>query len=340
MLANNNQWVLFGVDLSRMLSLFVSSWQMTFMAPDSKVRAALDEPVGLFEKVETQWSKKVIGSDVERTKASAYLVPESMTLMRQLKIPRSINIDIETVVTAEVRDASPFLPEDTAFGWICQTESKEQNLVDVAIVSKSAILAFLTEEVPLSDLSQEEVWVRSGTEYIVVTGFGEKSRLNRYAARLKKIILYIAACVVCLTGILSVPLMYKHFEAKELRASLVSLQLQSKGAMQARSNLANVNGAMKELNQSLRDSVSVVASLEYLTNTLPDDSWLSLYEQKGNKIQISGTSKHAANLMQKFTDHELLFNVKSPSAIRKVGKRGLESFRMQYTVKILAKSGG
>lgn len=329
MSASSHQWMLFGFDLRHVFRDFFAAWKTAFMPQGSRFRNLLDGPVRLYCYDEN--TEIIVGRPAATVESQAHLLPDSMVLTRSINVPRSAGVSVASVIALEVDASSPFSNEDTTFGWRLIEATSEVNVIAVAIVSKSAALAFLAAK-PVDDPLAAEIWVQVDNAYIVINGFAEHTRNRRYVYRLKKMFYLLGICLFCLAGILSVPVMYKYYEQYDLSIKYSQLQAESKSVIRVRSSLSDKNKIIDALNTIRGEMPTPVVPLNEVTQLLADDVWLSRYEQIGKRVLIAGTAVNAAELMQQVSNHLAFKEVKAPTAIRQAGNSGLELFQLSFEV--------
>lgn len=329
MSASSHQWMLFGFDLRHVFRDFFAAWKTAFMPQGSRFRNLLDAPVRLYCYDEN--TEIIVGRPAAIIESQAHLLPDSMVLTRSINVPRSAGVSATSVVALEVDASSPFSSEDTTYGWRLIKTTPEMDVIIVAIVSKSAVLAFLAAK-SIDNTLTAEIWAQVNNTYVVINGFAEHTRNLRYVYRLKKMLYLLGACLLCLVGIFSVPVVYKYYEQHNLDIKYRQLQAESRDVIRVRSSLADKNKTIDALNIIRGKMPTPAKSLNEVTQLLADDVWLSRYEQIGEKVSIAGTAVNAAELMQQVSNHPAFKEVRAPAAIRQAGKSGLELFQLNFNV--------
>lgn len=332
MSATSQQWVLFGFDLRNLYRGFANAWKTVLLTPGSRLRNLLDEPVQLYYYADQVRAEKVIGRFSGATEAEAYLLPDNMVLTKAMNIPLLAGVSIDSVVELEVASSSPFSREDTAFGWRILSTTSSAALVALAIVSKSAVRAFTLSEDRAKEALATEIWAQVESAYVVVNGFGEVSRNQRYVYSLKKMSVIVVIGLLCLTGVFSVPVMYKYQEQKSLEVKYRQLQAQSVAVVKTRASLFAKNKTMALLNKLLADTPIPAMPLANVTQILSDNVWLSRYEQEGKLVKITGSAENASELMQQLSENASFGEVRALGSIRKIGRSGRERFQLSFVI--------
>jgi hypothetical protein len=187
MIQQDQNWELFGYDTQVIWRNWLTAWREFLWGYDSPVKARLDEIV------RAEGEEGVVyyhaGSQVQQSHSDceAYLLPDELVLSKTLTLPLAAEADIDAVMAFEVVANSPFPEEDTGYGWKIDSRGEETLRIQLAIVSLSATMAYLGRQYDCHDAQAREVWAEMGGEVVVLKGFGEQNRLQRYNRRLKRV---------------------------------------------------------------------------------------------------------------------------------------------------------
>ncbi|UTF59835.1 PilN domain-containing protein [Gilvimarinus sp. DA14] len=325
-----SQWVLFGYDLRGLWQSFRGAWREVFWAQGAPLRELIDEPVALKSPDGTTELK---GRGSGNIAATAILLPDSMVLSKSLIVPRMAGIAPSSVVANEVVAASPFGADDTAFGWRVLDSDASKSVIGVAIVSKSAVMNHVHQSRPEAAVNSIEVWSVVGDQYIVLSGFGEHERNSRYRRRLQKVAVLVSLASLSVLLSVAVPVTYKYYDLASTQAAYYDIQQQAKEIVELRTSLANVNRYIDELNSTQENVSNPMFVLNLLSERLPDDAWLTSFEQEGDSVTIDGIADNGATLMQEISQYPSVQNVRAVSGIRKVGNNDeKERYSFAFTV--------
>ncbi|BFM21606.1 PilN domain-containing protein [Gilvimarinus japonicus] len=327
MASDQNSWNLFGYDLGFLWSRYVGAWHEVFWHYSSAVRQWLDERVIVVDSDETD-AGTISG---QHEKAVAYRLSNDDYLVREVNIPSSAQLTLKDVVEAEVFASSPFLPEDTVFGWTWEPNGTVVRVL-IAIASKSAVMNRL-HQCDLSIKSDSlEIWAAPEKDNIVLEGFGEAARNSRYKKRLLTFGALISISMISVVGGAAIPMSYKAHELSELNARYDEVNRAARSAVAMRSELALRNDLIDKLNTFSDMSVWPLDPLSALSEQMPDDSWLMAYVQQGRQVDLQGAADNAATLMQDLSQYPLFQDLTPTAAIRKVGRSEKENFQLKFFV--------
>ena len=196
MLESSQNWELFGYDMRNVGRHWVDAWRDLLWANDSPVRRHLDDAVVVQAEDGQTCYQAGMPSDVKESDYAAIVLPEDLVLTKTLDLPRAVEIDLAAALALEVNAASPFSADDTGYGWRIFARGESQITVLLAMLSKSAAMAYLGRHYDIHDAQQQEVWAKVDAEMVVVEGFGEARRESSYRKRLIR-----AATMMVLAGL-------------------------------------------------------------------------------------------------------------------------------------------
>lgn len=329
----SQHWNLFGYDLRGAYQDWRAAWKELFWGERSWLRRSLGETVHVLlpETADEQYYRA--GRQVAKQKciAQACIIPDHLVLSRVLVLPANVELELESLLAIEVRSRSPFLAEDTQYGWQVVEHESGQIKVLLVIVSRSAIRDYLRQkELAESDL---EVWTLFNNQPVVINGFGELPRYQRYRRQIAWFVTGLMYCLLMLCLLVTIPVAVKYFQLQKLEQQYLVVQQSAEPAVALRAQLRLNNERVHKINQLIVGSRDPYAEIEYLSSLLNDDVWLSLINIKGDKIRMEGFAENAAALMQKLSDQNRIEKVRAPSAIRFDNRTKRERFVMELSLK-------
>lgn len=302
--------------------------------------AAPGEPVLLMHPDGTQstWRAGMRlpgGVGAKRPKFVAVQIPEDLVLRRGLVLPRMSDAHGTEAVLLEVRSNSPFPPQDLTWGCVVRELAGGQKQVELALASRRHVAEFVADRWPelAAGATRPEVWAASGDDVpIVLQGFGEIHRLHD--ASLQRRWNWALAGVALALAVLAAgtPTMQLRLRALEAVAAFETVLRRVSPLVRKRDELAALNDRIRSLDQIASERVDPAGVMEYLTQVLPDDTYLySLDLQKG-KITASGHTVDASALLQKLSSDPRLKNVKAPMAVTRQPGAAKEVFVIEFTM--------
>lgn len=331
MAAERSQWQLFGLDLGAGVHYWQAGWREIAWGQDSLLRRWLDEPVRVHDSgASALASLDSTDSHQGKLVATAYVIPDEMQLVKSLQLPAAIEADLASALEFEIRAHSPFPKNDTSAGWAVESRTGDVINVELVIVSRSSINRYLRDVAGVS-CDDVEVWSRSRGLSIVINGFGEDKRFERYQKRLKRVLYGTFYCLLMLMLIPAVPVVAKQQQLNKLERQLQRVQTDAADAVRLREDLSASNEQARRLNQLLAGRHDPYDQLHRLTVLLEDDVWLSAFELRENLVRIDGRARNAASVMQMLSEQPGYSEVRAPSAIRRE-TTGEERFVLDITL--------
>jgi hypothetical protein len=254
-------------------------------------------------------------------------------LARTLSLPLAAEGSLEQVLALEVNANSPFAPDDTGHGWRILHRSDSQLQVQLVIVSLSAVMTYLGQQYDIHDPRAREVWARSSGELVVIQGFGEQLREQRYRKRLLRCAAMLACAALLVLAGFAVAAGFKGAEAARVAAMADRVQAEAASASRLRSSLSRANETIAAVNQVTAAYPNPHRELARLTRLLDDTASVERFSMKGLEIDLRGRAADAAAIMELLTDQPQYEQVTAPRAITRLGNTGLEQFHLNIRLR-------
>jgi hypothetical protein len=333
MLEKGQNWELFGYDMRHLGRYWMTAWRDVLWAPDSPVRQRLDEIVTL-EGVDGSdcYQAGRVCSAATASECRAILLPDEQVLWKKIEVPVAAATELPAIVALEVRASSPFAAEDTRFGWNVVNRGDTQLQVALAIVSASGTMAYLGRAHDIHDIHAREVWVDVQGDKVVIQGFGEALREQRYRRRLLHSAGLLGAIAVLLLVVVGVSAAFKGAELRRLEAMSVATAREAGEASRLRSALAVANETISAANEVVARYPNPHSEIARLSKLLDDNASITSFSMAGPTIRLRGRASDAAQVMEELTDEPAYREVLAPQAIAKLGNSGQEQFYLNITL--------
>jgi len=335
-------WNLFGYDVRQVLKHWRSAWREFLWGYDSPVIVRLDEGLKVYGETGTAYfhaGQRQTQPDVA-VECEAVLLPESLVLSRNLEMPLAVESDLEMVMALEVTANSPFPENDTGYGWKLSGRDEKNLQVQLAIVSLSSTMSYLGQHYDCHDAQAREVWAEVDSAVIVLSGFGEKKRLQRYNKRLLRVGITIAYCALLLVVIASASAGMKYLELQQLRSLYVDVKAQASTALDMRTTIVTANETIAVMNELVAQRPNPHFEMVRLSQMLGDDVSLIQFSMAGTGLDIRGIADDAAVIVQQLTDEPAYASVTAPQAITKYFNTGQEQFFLNIELSRSELAGG
>ncbi|RLA43452.1 MAG: general secretion pathway protein GspL, partial [Gammaproteobacteria bacterium] len=264
--------------------------------------------------------------------SEAILLPDDLVLIRQLRLPANVETYLDSALALEASANSPFATDDTGYGWQLVVRDGDHLQVVLVIVSISTVMAYLARQYDTHDPQAQEIWSEVDGAMVLLRGFGEKNREDRYAKRLLRCGLGIMGCALILVLILVAAAGTKRAELLQVEELAANTQREAAPASQMRSSLAHANETIAAVNDIIARYPNPHHEIARLTALLEDGASVAQFSMNGREIRLRGRAQDAAAVMQKLTDEPTYSEVLAPTAIVKVGNTGLEQFSLNITL--------
>ena len=332
MLETAQNWELFGYDMRQLGKHWLAAWRSVFWADDSPVRKHLDDVVCLYSLNGSKLYQAGKPCSPAPFECEAILLPDDLALIRAVRMPLSVESDLELALTLEVNANSPFSADDTGYGWRVVSRNETHLQLALVIVSMSAVMGYLGRQYDIHDPQGREIWVDVNGDMVLVRGFGEYKREAKYTKRLRRCGVMIAICAVLVLVLAGVAAGFKRAQLLQLEALFSSTQREAAQASSMRESLARGNDVIGAANKVAALHPNPHYEIARLTKLLGDGAYILQFAMSGTEIRLRGRATDAATVMQKLTNEAAYTEVTAPQAIVKVGNAGLEQFSLNINL--------
>jgi hypothetical protein len=332
MLEKGQNWELFGYDVRHLGRYWTAAWRDLLWAHDSPVRGRLDEVVTVDTgNGSTCYQAGAVCSGQADSACAAILLPDELVLSKQIAVPLQAESELDSMLELEVRASSPFGAGDTRWGWAVAKRDESGIRVSLAIVSASATMAFLGRQHDVHDSRVREVWAEVAGVMVVVQGFGEGLREQRYRRRLLQCAGLLAVIAALLLAMAGAAALFKSAELQGLERISAATAREAAEASRLKTLLAVANETIGAANEVVALYPNPHAEIARLTKLLGDETSINSFSMAGPEIRLRGRAADAALVMQQLTDEPAYSQVVAPQAISRVAE-GQEQFYLNIRV--------
>jgi len=329
-----NQWVLFGLDLTRLvdrlnLGLAQLLWSeevglRRWFYPAARLLNADTADLDAYPRLISR------NDQSEQDLPNAVLFPAELTLSKMVELPLDAEIDLPTAMKFEVLSNSPFTEQDTAFGW--RTVSREAGSLRVALViaSRAKIISLLEEHTGFDPeaLLHCEVWVQTHDLMVQFAGFGGAVRRALYFRRLANWGGKVTAMALALFLLLAIPAAMLSVRSSQIAELLVATELEAESAAAARNTLVTIEDNVLVAREFFAGRVSYDRWLDVIADLTPDSVYLTRMGLEEDRLTISGMAENAAEYQTTLAASGLTSELSAPSAFTRDARTGLERFTL------------
>jgi hypothetical protein len=333
MLEAGQNWELFGYDMRHLGRTWGAAWRDLLWAYDSPVRKRLDEVVSVQGQGGTAcYQAGTVCPESSTPTCQALLLPEELVLWKKLRVPASAEGELAAVLALEVNASSPFTARDTRWGWSVVARDETNLQLVLVIVSASAVMAYLGREYDSHDPQAQEVWVEIDGQMVVVEGFGEGQREQRYRKRLLRSGLMLGSVALLLLAMVGAAAGLKSVELHRLNTLSASTLRDAAEASRLKSMVARATETINAANEVVAKYPNPHVEIARLTRLLEDDVSIVSFSMNGTELRLRGRAVNAASVMEQMTDEPRYVQVTAPQATVRLGDSGLEQFYLNIRV--------
>ena len=262
-------------------------------------------------------------------------LPEDLVLRRSLVLPRMTQAHSNEAALLEVKSNSPFAPEDLTWGSLVRDLEGGQKHLSLALASRRHVAQFVQDTWPelAGAARQPEVWALSEQGLpVVLHGHGEVHRLHEAAIE-RRWNWALAGVALALAMLVAVtPTIQLRLRALQAAEAFETVLRRVAPLVRKRDELAALNDKARSLDQIVAERVDPSAVMEYLTQVLPDDTYLYGLDIQKAKVIASGHTVDASALLQKLSSDPRLKNVRAPMAVTRQPGATKEAFVIEFTM--------
>lgn len=275
---------------------------------------------------------------------TAVLLPESAILRRRVQLPLTSYGAFRSALQLDVETSTPFAPEDTVWGWRqCAGTPRGSQAAEVVISSKGLVRqcieslggdggAVSSATNTPNGANAPEVWAASEAGHIVIQGFGEPVRLAKQRARMRNIVLMAVCAFGLFCALLLTPLLHKREQVIAANKHLASVSEAAGPAVALREELGRALALHETFSPSIDAEPDLIVLMDRVSATLPDGTWLDLFEFNPGVLRLGGRADDAAALIQAFQAQSGFRNVRAPSPIMREPQTGKERFVIEMEI--------
>ena len=260
-------------------------------------------------------------------------IPDDLLLRRSLTLPDMSAALVQDAILLDVRSNSPFAPDDLCWGSAVRASAGGRQQGDIVIASRKHVAGFIQKQWPDigGGAQQPEVWALGDAPFpVVIAGFGEGRRLMDVSKQRRiNWLLLMLACVLA-SAVAVTPTTRLRMRAIEATQSFQSILARTAPLVRKRDELFLLNDRVKVLERAAAERVDPAAVMDYLTQALPDDTFLYSLELQKTKVVASGHTVDASALLQKLSADPRLREVRSPTAVTRQPGATKEAFTVEF----------
>ena len=321
---------LFGVDLASVAGYLRDGWAEALQWPAFKWLTP-EEPIRVLRADGSERVQRGMAGRIEQTQAQPRFVaielPDDVVLRRSLVLPPLADSELKQAIELDVRSASPFAEDELVWGYEVQRGTRLR--VGVALTSKRFVERVVESLRPRLGDAVPEVWA-SGEPPVLISGYGESARMARTRRLRLASFALLGLAGVLLATLAVTPTLQVRERALEAMRKSDELAETVKPQAELRGELARLGDQARLLGSASEPRHDIVALIDQLTRSLPDDVFLSRLEIAGAAVKITGQADNAAQLLQILGADPAFREVRAPSGLARGPAGGKEGFVIEF----------
>ncbi len=265
-----------------------------------------------------------------------FCLPPHQVLTKVLTLPAAAQENLREVLAFEMSRQTPFKSDQVYFDYTVLGRDRAARTLSVELVlaPRRAVDERLARCAALG-IHPQRVTARrdrTGVPLAVDLARVQGKSLKSVAGRRLDLVLAGIAIVLFLAAVL-LPLLSKLREVHGLEPALERAAARARMAGTVRDQADRLAFEAHFLLDKKQGRPSVLEVINEITRILPDHTWLSRLEIKGNEVQVQGESESAAELIPLIESSSLLHNARFRSPVTQNPGSGVERFQLSAEVR-------
>ena len=252
-------------------------------------------------------------------------------LFKKVTLPIEAEENLREVLAFEMDRQTPFSANQVYYDYVINGRDKQNRSLDITLILapadkiSNALRQLDENDVRINAISPcEEADPKLNAVNLLPPEKREKPR-KRY--RFINLLLFLVLLLV-LTGNLILPVWQKSMFANQLESELNLYQQQANEVVALRDTVAQAELENRFLEDKKRVSQRMLEILHELTMLLPDDTWVSHFEIRDDRVHLHGQSVASAVLIPLIESSKLFRNVSFRSPVTQNKKNNTERFHI------------
>lgn len=340
MVTANNNWSLFGLDLTRSGKWLSLGFEQLLYDRDAWLLKRFDPGLHVYQNgVASFYAGDRLSDHVRSDDGAdfhAVVLPSDTLLLKTFHLPASVEESLDSAMTLEVGLSSPFSDIDTRAAW--RVVGRRDDLIDVAlgITAQSAIDQTLSDHrASHAEISEGmlEVWALTDEGVpIPFPGFGGRERRSAYHRSLARAMTLAAGLWLAVMLALTILAGAASLRADRLETSFQQVRQDARAAAAQRERLQVGRTRLNAIETAVRERPNYQYWLNHIAASAPDTVYLDRLNFDTKQVTVNGYSDNAAVYLRMLTEEPGYTDVTALSAFSRDRNNGLERFSIQWQV--------
>lgn len=265
-----------------------------------------------------------------------------LILHRSLKLPAAARENLREVLGFEMDRYTPFEVDSVFYDYriTASTPSEEGLQVDLVVIPKKTAQRYLDKLSTLGIQVDYFSTLEENGDLSSVRIYPEDRK--RRSSRLPHMVsLFLFGILLgCLAGFVYLDMDRSRANINQLNLELRKIREQAQQAIAARDRLETMVSQMSTPLERKSKQQSMVALLDLITKTLPDQTYLQRYDVRQNHLTLTGYSENASSLIDALEKTGALANVQFVSPVTFDARVGRDRFNIRADLVTMEQQDG
>jgi len=264
-------------------------------------------------------------------------------IRRRVSLPFGTEDRLSDVLGYEMDRLTPYAREDVYFDFRIESRDTERRVVNIdLVVALRQTVDVILERLKQLDIVPSKVTLRggiAGSDQMSMNLLPARSDARSISRReVVPVATTVCAALLAVTA-LAYPVAHKWLRMQELDAEIERL---TPVALAAQETKDQISAALRQGGFFAEKWASIptkIQLLDEITRVIPDDTWLSQVQIKGDMVRIQGESEGASSLIGLMETSELFRDVSFSSTVTKNPRTSNDRFVIQAIIESPTEQG-
>jgi general secretion pathway protein L len=264
---------------------------------------------------------------------------DGLALAREIELPLAAEENLHQVIGFEMERLTPFRASEVYFAHVIRSrDTKLHRLVLQLLVAPRTLVDPVLARFagwnlePISDAGARSTEVAQQPELCF------RSTRYRAASGARRVVWLLVLNLLLLLGVVVVQYQRQQLVLGQLDEQAAGLRQSAMHVAEMDERLAVLRGAGAFLLEQRTRRVPTVVLVEEVSALLPDGTWLSRLEVRGNELHLHGSSTAASSLLALLDESELLAGAKFASPVLRDGVSGRDRFHISSMIQSVSEA--
>jgi len=256
-----------------------------------------------------------------------------VALQKRMSVPVSARQHLEGLLGFEMDRETPYARDEVYWDYAIRRQDRANNRLDVdLVIVPRSMVDPLTEAARRAGFDFNGIEVAAGVNQTTLIRLGERRRWQWLRSQKPLAAMAAAACVLAV-GTIAVPFIRQQNAIADADAAVVALTDEAHEAAKLRQAVDQLANTLAYLKKERERTGSALEALAATTRALPDDTYLTSFNLRENRLTITGLSPSAAQLVGSLAQSRDFREPDFDSPVLQNDNDGLETFTISVTLK-------